>query len=111
MNTMNTLKSSVQTKQNVVKLIKENQTQIESFGVKQLGLFGSYVREEQNIKSDVDLLVEFEAGQKTFDNFMGLSFVLEDLLQQPIELVTIDSLSPYIGPYITREVEYVTFAT
>ena len=108
---MNTLRASVQSKQSVVNLIKENQTQIEKFGVKQLGLFGSYVREEQNIQSDVDLLVEFKAGQKTFDNFMGLSFFLEDLLQQSVELVTTDSLSPYIGPYITREVEYVTFAT
>lgn len=108
---MSTVKASVQTKQNVVRLIEENQTQIKKFGVKQLGLFGSYVREEQNMQSDVDLLVEFEAGQKTFDNFMGLSFFLEDLLQQPVELVTTDSLSPYIGPYITREVEYVTFAT
>ena len=108
---MNTLSTPVQTKQDIVKLLEENQTRLEKFGVKQLGLFGSFVREEQNTQSDVDLLVEFKAGQKTFDNFMGLSFFLEDLFQQPVELVTTDSLSPYIGPYITREVEYVIFAT
>ena len=59
--------------------------------------------------SDVDLLVEFEEGQKTFDNFIQLSFWLEEMLKRRVELVTVDSLSPYLRPYITQEVEYVPF--
>jgi hypothetical protein len=51
----------------------------------------------------------FESGQKTFDHFMALSFLLEDLLQRRVELVTPEGLSPYIGPYILQEVEYVAF--
>ena len=56
-------------------------------------------------------MVEFDKGKKTFDNFMQLSFLLEDLLGKKIELVTTDSMSPCIRPYILKEVEYVNFTS
>jgi predicted nucleotidyltransferase len=99
----------VQTKQDILRVLTEHHSQIKALGVKRLGLFGSFVRDEPHDTSDVDLLVEFDAGQKTFDHFMALSFLLEDLFQRRIELVTPEALSPYIGPYILREVEYVAF--
>jgi predicted nucleotidyltransferase len=101
----------IQTKKDVLSIIRRHQHKIKMFGVKKLGLFGSFVRNEQNIESDIDLLVEFEEGQKTFDNFIQLSFLLEELLKWPVELVTVESVSPYLRPYITQEVEYVTFST
>jgi len=97
----------IKNKQNILSAIKKNQNKIESFGVKRLGLFGSFARKEQNLESDIDLLVEFEQGKKTFDNFIHLSFLLENLLGHHIELVTSESLSPYIKPHIMKEVEYV----
>lgn len=100
--------TSVQTKEKALSLIVEHQDRIKALGVKKIGLFGSFVREEQGVESDVDLLVEFEQGKKTFDNFMRLSFFLEDLFKRRVELVTLESLSPYIGPHIVNEVEYVT---
>ncbi len=100
--------TSVQTKEKALSLIVEHQDRIKALGVKKIGLFGSFVREVQGMESDVDLLVEFEQGKKTFDNFMRLSFFLEDLFKRRVELVTLESLSPYIGPYIMNEVEYVT---
>ncbi len=42
---------------------------------------------------------------------MQLSFLLEDLFGEKIELVTTDSMSPYIRPYILKEVEYVNFTS
>ncbi len=99
-----------QTKKDVIAIIRRHQAKIKTFGVKKLGLFGSFVRNEQNTGSDIDLLVEFEEGQKTFDNFIQLSFLLEELLSWPVELVTVESVSPYLRPYITQEVEYVTFS-
>ena len=99
----------VQTKSNIMALLKRNQARIRAFGVKRIGLFGSFAREEQGPDSDLDLLVEFSPGHKTFDNFMHLSFFLNDLFQRRVELVTQESLSPYIGPHIASEVEYVTF--
>jgi predicted nucleotidyltransferase len=74
----------------------------ERFHVKRIGLFGSFARGDENETSDVDIMVEFE--QPTFDNFMKLAFFLEDLLGKKVELVTPDSLSPYIAPYVKDEV-------
>ena len=103
--------ASVQTKSSVLSLIGEHRDRFRTLGVIRIGLFGSFVREEQSQESDLDLLVEFEQEKKTFDNFMQLSFFLEDLFKRRVELVTRESLSPYIGPHILKEVEYVTFVT
>lgn len=105
------ISTPVQTKKDIISTIQENRAKIRAFGVKKLGLFGSFVREEQTPDSDVDILVEFESEQKTFDNFIQLAFLLEEVLRQPVELVTTESLSPYLGPYIIKEVEYVPLAT
>lgn len=94
-------------KQEIFTRLQQNTIHIQSLGVQRLGLFGSYVRGEQTDASDVDLLVEFETGKKTFDSFMSLAFYLEDLLERPVELVTPESVSPYIRPYVNREVQYV----
>ncbi|MBI3582553.1 MAG: nucleotidyltransferase family protein [Nitrospinae bacterium] len=97
----------IRNKEDILLSIKKHQNKIESFGVKRLGLFGSYVRNEHNLQSDIDILVEFFQDRKTFDNFIHLSFLLEDILKHHIELVTTESLSPYIKPHILKEVEYV----
>ena len=99
--------AKIKTKQDVLKVLHQNRDRFKALGVSRIGLFGSFVRGEQHPDSDIDLLVEFEAGQKTFDTFMELSFLLEEIFQRRIELVTVESLSPYIGPYILKEVEYV----
>ena len=62
------------TKRDIVTAIQENRDQIKALGVRRLGLFGSFVRNEQRPDSDVDILVEFQPEQKTFDNFIQLSF-------------------------------------
>jgi predicted nucleotidyltransferase len=103
--------ATVPTKDRVLSLIEEHQAQIQAFGVKRLGLFGSFVRGQQDQDSDVDLLVEFDSGKKTFDAFMRLAFFLEDLLGRRVELVTPESRGPYIGPRIMNEVKYAAFGT
>ncbi len=95
------------TKSDVRERLLRNRADIEELGVKSLGLFGSFVRGDQGPDSDVDLLVEFEPQEKTFDNLTRLSILLEEALQRRVELVTPESLSPYIGPRILREVQYV----
>jgi predicted nucleotidyltransferase len=97
-------------KADLLRLIAEHQQEIKQFGVKRCGLFGSYVRDQHTSKSDIDILVEFEPGQKTFDNFMRLAFFLEELFGRKVELVTIDSLSSYIGPHILQEAEYASLS-
>lgn len=102
--------SRICTKGDLLQSLQAHADAITSFGVERLGLFGSFVRNEQNSDSDVDFLVTFKPGQKTFDNFSRLAYCLEELLGRPIELVTPESLSPYIGPHILDEVEYVDLA-
>lgn len=101
---------SLLTKQQVLARIQDSHHQLRALGVRRLGLFGSFARNDPTAESDIDVLVEFEPGQKTFDNFMRLVFLLEDLLHRPVEVVTAESLSPYLRPYIMKEVEYVPLA-
>lgn len=92
----------------IIDKIKDNANTIKNYGISKIGLFGSYVREEQNIGSDIDVLIDFRAGFENFDNFMELCFFLDDLfLDEKVEVVTVNGLSPYIGPKILKEVEYV----
>lgn len=100
----------IRTKEDVLDALLQNRPTIQRLGVRRLGLFGSFARGEQRKDSDIDLIVEFEPGKKTFDNFIGLSLFLEELLEHRIELVTPESLSPYIGPRILKQVEYVSLA-
>ncbi len=97
----------VQTKEELLDLIYHHGNDIKKFGVLRVGLFGSFIKGTQSSASDVDLLVEFEPEKKSFRNFINLAFFLEDLLHRKVELVTKESLSPYLKPYILEEVEYV----
>lgn len=87
--------------------LKLNKKEITKYGISQLKIFGSYVKNKQNDQSDVDFLVKFKKNQKTYKNFINLNYFLEDILGKKVELVTEESLSPYIGPYIVKEAENV----
>lgn len=103
------MQPAINNKEILLQCLTSHRQQIRSFGVKELGLFGSFVRNTAiHTDSDVDLLVEFEPGKKSYDNFMELAFYLEDLLGRKVELVTLQSLSKYIGPHILKEVENVS---
>ena len=96
----------IERKKDLFALLAKHQEQLKQFGVKRWGVFGSFARGQQDTRSDVDILVEFEPGKKSFDNFMQLGFFLEQQIGRRVELVTPESLSPHIGPHILREVEY-----
>ena len=104
------MEAAVETKQEIIERIRRLGPELRAMGVERLGLFGSFVRGQTTSDSDVDVLVEFASGQKTFDNFIRLAHRLEDLLQRRVEVVTPESLSPYIGPRILEETEYVPFS-
>ena len=98
------------TKEFIFQRIKDEREKLALFGVKNIGLFGSFVRGSQTSLSDIDILVEFMPEKHTFDNFMEVAFLLEELLGRKVELVTTEALSPHIGPHILREVERVPIA-
>jgi len=90
----------------VLKKIEENIDVIRGYGVKRIGIFGSYVKSKQRMDSDVDILVEFEKGKKTFNNYMELKFFLEGLLKNKVDLVISESIKPELRPYILKSVRY-----
>jgi len=90
----------------ILKIINENKDNIKKFGVKSIGLFGSYAINKQKKESDIDLLVEFIKGKKTFDNYMDLKFYLENLFDCKVDLVVKESLKVDLKPNILKSVKY-----
>ncbi len=76
---------------------------IRALGVIRLALFGSVLRDQARPDSDVDFLVQFAPGQKTFNHFEALADLLEQELGHRVELVTPEALSPFLGPCILAE--------
>ena len=77
----------------------------EKFGVKEIGIFGSYVRGEATEKSDVDILVDFYEVPSLL-GFIELEEYLEDLLGIKVDLVMKSALKPKIGEHVRGEVIY-----
>ena len=89
-----------------VKMLKRLKPVLEKeFKVSKVGVFGSFVRNEQTKNSDIDILVEFSEpiGLK----FIDLIEFLEEKLGRKIDLAPEDAISPYIKPYVKREVIYI----
>lgn len=76
------------------------------YKVKKIGLFGSFANSTQKADSDIDILIEFDKGGKTFDNYMELKFYLERLFNNKVDLVIKDTLKPRIKNKILLEMKY-----
>lgn len=96
--------------QAIVDQIAASRSALQQYGVSRVGVFGSVVRGEATAESDVDLLVEFEPGKKTYRNYFGTVTYMESLLDRPVDLVTPQSLSPYIKPHVLKDIRYVEIA-
>ena len=92
----------------IFKIIRQNKSKLSQLGVRQIGLFGSYSRDTSTPESDIDFLVEFVHGQKSFDNFIELCFLLESIFDKKIDLLTPESLSPHLREQILSEIQYET---
>jgi predicted nucleotidyltransferase len=96
------------TKEQIVKTITNTKPELQRFGIKNIGLFGSYVRDEQTKSSDIDILIDFDSDKENYDNYMAVYDIIERLfLNERVDIVTKNGLSPYIGPRILNEVLYV----
>jgi predicted nucleotidyltransferase len=91
----------------VLALLRQHEQELKKqFGVAKIGIFGSFARGEERPDSDVDVLVTFQKGKKTFDNLMGTKFYLEDLFERKVDLVTDAALKPLIRDPILKDVVY-----
>lgn len=95
------------TRQRAFEVLAASEREIRALGVERLALFGSVLRNQARSDSDVDVLVQFVPGTKTYERFLALSDLLERRLGHSVELVTTDSLSPFIGPRILAEAQDV----
>jgi hypothetical protein len=87
-----------------IKLLKQLLPDLQlTFGVRSLGIFGSYVRGEQRRKSDIDILVDFDRDPTLF-TFIRLENRLSSELGLKVDLVMKDALKPAIGRHILQEV-------
>lgn len=94
-------------KQDILEIIRQTRPELaDRFGVERLGLFGSYVREEEKRRSDIDLLVSFRRDIDLFE-FLDLKEFLQKRLHHKVDLVMESALKPAIGKRIRAEVEYV----
>ena len=99
-------KTIVSTKQEVIDILRANLDNFTKFGVTEIGLFGSFVREEQTEDSDVDLLVNLQ--NNSWDNFCQLLDFAEALFKgRKVDIIAENTISGYEGVNICREVEYV----
>jgi uncharacterized protein len=92
------------TVEEIMEKLETHRDNIRGFGVRRLGVFGSYARGEAEPGSDMDFLVEFD--KKTFDNYMDLKFFLEDLFASRIDLVIADAVKPRLRKPIFEETVY-----
>ena len=95
----------VESKQQVIEIIRDNLDQFAKLGVSRVGLFGSFVREDFTPESDVDLLVAL--SNHSWSNFCNLIDFAEQLFGRKVDVITENSINPINGKEICREVEYV----
>lgn len=88
----------------IFKVLRTKNHILRQYGVVKMGLFGSFSRGENKKNSDIDFIVEFKKA--SFDNFMNLAFYLEDLFRKKVELITPGNLSPYVYPYVEKEIKW-----
>ncbi len=94
-------------KQAIINIIEASKPELaERYGVIQVGLFGSFIRGQENPSSDIDILVSFSRDIDLFE-FIDLRDYLESKLRAKVDLVMASALKPAIGRRILKEVQYV----
>lgn len=98
----------MKTFQEIKKILEEKKEFLKTnFKIKKIGVFGSYIYNEQDENSDVDILVDYSDANISLFDVLDLKFYLEELLGKPVDIVTKEALKPVIGKYILNEVVYI----
>ncbi len=91
----------------IKRILKENEPVLKNkFKIKEIGIFGSFLRGEQKKTSDLDILVEFSETLSLLD-FISIERQLSELLGVKVDLVMKSGLKPRIGGRILQEVVYL----
>ena len=91
----------------IIKILESHKKEISTFGVTTIGLFGSFLKDKQGQKSDLDFVIELE--EHTFDKYMDLKFFLEKVFGRKVDLVLKNNLKPALQ-YVEEEALYAQVA-
>ena len=78
----------------------------EEYMIREIGVFGSYIKHKEQEASDIDILVDFQQAVDLL-TFVHLKNYLSDLLQVNVDLVMKKALKPRIGKRVLKEVVYI----
>lgn len=95
-------KGAIVIKDEVLHRLKEHINEIREFQIEKLYLFGSVARDQEELKSDIDILIKFK-GAPSFDLYMDFKFYLEDLLGRKVDLVTEDAIRAEVRGFIEED--------
>jgi len=97
----------ISSKEEIVAYLKNNKSFFyDKFGVTRIGIFGSFIRDEQTQPSDIDMVVEIEKSRKNIHSFLQLKRFLEKQLGRRIDLGFEHSLKPIIREKIKGQIIY-----
>jgi predicted nucleotidyltransferase len=88
----------------IIATLEHHRAILKKYNVVRIGLFGSYAKGKGDAKSDIDFLVEFK--RPSCDGFLELIFRLEEIFGKRVDLITKGNLSPYMQPYVSKEVQW-----
>ena len=90
-------------------ILKKNKKEIfQKYQITELGIFGSYVRGEQTVNSDIDILIDYDRkGKFTLFDLISLQTSLSELLSTKVDIALKKKLKPVMGYYILREIIYL----
>ena len=97
-------------KTEIFEILDELKDNLKELGVRRIGLFGSFARNDSTSESDVDVIVSFLPGYKSYDTFFQLAELLEEHFGRKVEVITEESLSPYLKKEIEKDVGYYEVA-
>jgi len=97
------MKEKTKESDKIIRKLEEKKQNIRKYGVKKIGVFGSFVKDKQHKKSDIDILVTFE--NISFDSYLNILTFLEKMFKRKIDLVIEDDLKPELK-YVKKEAEY-----
>lgn len=95
------------TRQQIINLLKSKKADwVEKYGVSELGLFGSYARDDYKETSDIDILVDFSRQIDGFQ-FIRLAHEMEDLFHHKIDVISRGGIKPQYLPYVEKSLIHV----
>ncbi len=93
-----------------LQILKDIFPQLQTYGVRDVALFGSVARNDAGEGSDIDILVDFEPEAESFDNLMNVADLLDERFDSRVDLVTVNGLSPYLVASVQEEAVHAEIA-